>query len=91
MPQPDFVRIASNVAALNALNALNIVNRNLAIAQTRLATGRRINEAADDPALLTVPVGERSHPFSNSIAPSRASTWNRTEILTFRFTSAGSG
>ena len=50
MPQPDFVRIASNIAALNALNALEVVNRNLAIAQTRLATGRRINEAADDPA-----------------------------------------
>jgi flagellin len=50
----DFNRIASNIAGLNALNALNTVNTQLSIHQTRLATGKRINEAADDPAGLTI-------------------------------------
>lgn len=53
MATVDMARIASNIGALNALNSLNSVNRNLAIAQTRLATGRRINSAEDDPAGLT--------------------------------------
>lgn len=56
MPTVDFSRIRSNLAALNSLNALNLVNRNLATAQTRLATGKRINEAADDPAGLAIAV-----------------------------------
>ncbi|HEY64313.1 MAG TPA: flagellin [Caldilineae bacterium] len=50
----DFTRINTNIAALNALNTLREVNRSLALAQTRLATGKRINEAADDPAGLTM-------------------------------------
>ncbi|HIQ04928.1 MAG TPA: flagellin [Anaerolineae bacterium] len=50
----DFTRINTNIAALNALNTLWNVNRGLATAQTRLATGKRINEAADDPAGLTM-------------------------------------
>lgn len=54
MPQIDFSRIASNIAALNSLNSLNMVNNRLAIAQTRLATGKRINSAADDPAGLRI-------------------------------------
>lgn len=62
MPTVDFSRIRSNIAALNSLNALNSVNRNLATAQTRLATGKRINEAADDPSGLAIAVrfGARS-------------------------------
>lgn len=54
MAQIDFTRIRSNIAALNSLNSLNNVNRNLAIAQTRLTTGKRINEAADDPAGIAI-------------------------------------
>ncbi len=50
----DFTRINTNIAALNALNTLREVNKNLALAQTRLSTGKRINEAADDPAGLTL-------------------------------------
>ncbi len=50
----DFTRINTNIAALNSLNTLRDVNKSLALAQTRLATGRRINEAADDPAGLTL-------------------------------------
>ena len=50
MPTVDFTRIAGNIGALNALNSLNYINNQLAIHQTRLATGKRINEAADDPS-----------------------------------------
>jgi flagellin len=54
MAGADFNRIASNIAGLNALNALNTVNNKMATHQMRLATGKRINEAADDPAGLTI-------------------------------------
>ena len=50
MAQGDITRIASNISGLNALNALKAVNNQLSIRQLRLATGKRINEAADDPA-----------------------------------------
>jgi flagellin len=50
MATPDFSRIAGNIAALNALNSLQGINNQLAVHQTRLATGKRLNEAADDPA-----------------------------------------
>lgn len=54
MAQGDLTRIASNIAGLNALNALKAINTQLGIRQLRLATGKRINEAADDPAGLTI-------------------------------------
>ena len=50
----DVTRIASNIGALNALNSLIIVNKQLALHQKRLSTGKRINSAADDPAGLTI-------------------------------------
>jgi len=43
-------RINTNIAALNALNALNMVNSDLQVHQLRLASGKRINSAADDPS-----------------------------------------
>lgn len=46
----DATRINTNIAAFNALAALKGVNRNLEQRQLKLATGRRINEVADDPA-----------------------------------------
>jgi flagellin len=46
----DLTRIAGNIGALNALNSLNYVNRNLSLHQTRLATGKRLNYAYEDPA-----------------------------------------
>lgn len=46
----DVTRIAGNIGALNALNSLAYVNQNLAMHQTRLATGKRINYAYEDPA-----------------------------------------
>jgi flagellin len=46
----DVTRIAGNIGALNALNSLQYINNQLAVHQTRLATGKRLNESADDPA-----------------------------------------
>lgn len=54
MPTSDLTRIAGNISALNALNSLMDISAKLSVAQTRLATGRRINSAADDPAGLTI-------------------------------------
>jgi flagellin len=48
----DVTRIAGNIGALNALNSLSEINNQLAVHQTRLATGKRLNESADDSAGL---------------------------------------
>jgi flagellin len=53
MANADLSRINTNISALNALNALRDVNAKLALHQLRLATGRRINSAGDDPAGMT--------------------------------------
>jgi flagellin len=54
MSNVDVTRIAGNIGALNALNSLNYVNNELAMHQTRLATGKRINYAYEDPAGLNI-------------------------------------
>ena len=54
MAQGDVTRIASNIGALNALNSLVNINKQLALHQGRISTGKRINSAADDPAGLTI-------------------------------------
>jgi flagellin len=54
MANVDVTRIAGNIGALNSLNALSSINRTLAIHQSRLASGKRIMEAADDPSGLLV-------------------------------------
>ncbi len=46
----DLTRIAGNIGALNAMNSLEYINRNLSLHQTRLATGKRLNYAYEDPA-----------------------------------------
>ncbi|MBI5796772.1 MAG: flagellin [Planctomycetes bacterium] len=43
-------RINTNIGALNALKSLNDVGNRLSVAQLRLATGKRINNASDDAA-----------------------------------------
>jgi len=43
-------RLNTNIGAINALNALNNVNRDLGIRQLRLSTGKRVNSAFDDPS-----------------------------------------
>ena len=52
MSNVDMSRVAGNIGALNALNSLQLINNQLAVHQTRLATGKRINQSADDPAGL---------------------------------------
>jgi flagellin len=54
MPTGDLSRIRTNIGALTALDALNQVNTKLSIHNLRLATGKRINSAGDDPAGLTL-------------------------------------
>jgi flagellin len=54
MANVDVTRIAGNIGALNALTSLQNINNQLAIHQTRLATGKRLNEAADDPAGMSI-------------------------------------
>jgi len=54
MASGDLSRINTNIAALNALNALNVVNSKLSVHTLRLATGKRINSAADDAAGFTI-------------------------------------
>jgi flagellin len=54
MAEIDITRIAGNIGAMNALNSLANINKQLSVHQTRLSTGKRINSAADDPAGLTI-------------------------------------
>jgi len=54
MAQADFSRISSNIAALNSLNSLKNISNKLGVSQLRLATGKRINMAADDPSGITI-------------------------------------
>ena len=50
----DFSRINTNLAALQALNALNGINTKLGEHQLRLATGKQINSPADNSAGYTI-------------------------------------
>lgn len=43
-------RINTNIGALNALRSLSDISTRMSVAQLRLATGKRINTAADDAA-----------------------------------------
>jgi flagellin len=54
MSSVDVTRVAGNIGALNALNSLSYVNSQLSMHQTRLATGKRINYAYEDPAGLNL-------------------------------------
>lgn len=46
----DLMRIYSNVQALQSMNSLGTISSKVADHQMRLATGKKINSAADDPA-----------------------------------------
>ncbi|HQU72907.1 MAG TPA: flagellin [Calditrichia bacterium] len=46
----SLTRINANIQALKSLNAFTAVNKKIEDSQTRLATGKRINSAGDDPA-----------------------------------------
>jgi flagellin len=54
MASGDLSRIRTNIGALNALNALENINSQLTATNLRLATGKRINSAGDDPAGLSL-------------------------------------
>ena len=47
-------RIYTNIGAMSAYNALNSINSKIGTAQMRLASGKRVNSAADDPAGYTI-------------------------------------
>jgi flagellin len=50
----DLTRINTNIAAFNALNSLRSIGNQLGVSQLRLQTGKRINEAADDPSGFSI-------------------------------------
>ncbi len=54
MAAVEGARINTPIAAYNALNALNNVQRQLGVRQLRLATGKRINSVGDDPSGYTI-------------------------------------
>lgn len=54
MANTDVTRIAGNIGALNALNQLSTINSQLATYQARLASGKRITSAADDPSGMSI-------------------------------------
>jgi len=59
-------RINTNVGALNAFNALSNINSRIGTIQMRLASGKRINSAADDPAGYTL--GKKLEARSRSLS-----------------------
>jgi len=65
----ESTRINTNIGALNALNALKSVNKMLEKSQLRLATGRRVNEVADDPAgfVISTRLNARSRGLSTAL------------------------
>jgi len=50
----DGFRIATNIGAMNAYDALDQINQQLNTDQLELATGKRVNSAGDDPAGYTI-------------------------------------
>lgn len=54
MANVDVTRIAGNIGALNSLLSLQNINSQLSTHQARLATGKRLMEAADDPAGMSM-------------------------------------
>jgi flagellin len=59
-------RINTNVGALNAFNSLNSINSKIGVVQMRLASGKRVNSAADDPAGYTI--GKKLEARSRSLS-----------------------
>ncbi len=59
-------RINTNVGAMNAFNALSRVNSKIGSVQMRLASGKRINSAGDDPAGYTI--GKKLEARSKSLS-----------------------
>lgn len=75
----DLTRINTNIAALNALNSLRSIGNQLGVSQLRLQTGKRINEAADDPAGFSI-VG-RLNQRARGLATALDSVGTSTNLL----------
>lgn len=54
MANVDVTRVAGNIGALNSLYSLQNINSKLAVHQARLATGKRLMSAAEDPAGMNI-------------------------------------
>ncbi len=72
-------RINTNVGALNAFNALNKINSKIGSIQMRLASGKRINSAADDPAGFTI--GKKLQARSKSLSAALNNVGEAKNIL----------
>ncbi len=72
-------RINTNVGALNAFNALNSINSKIGTVQMRLASGKRINSAADDPAGYTI--GKKLEARSRSLSAALNNVGEMKNIL----------
>ena len=79
MAQGDLTRIRANIAALNALNSLKNINKDVGVRQLRLATGKRLNSAADDPAGLTL--AKRLDARSRSLGQALANIGDAENLL----------
>lgn len=72
-------RINTNVGALNAFNALNNINSKIGTIQMRLASGKRVNSAADDPAGYTI--GKKLQARSKSLSAALNNVGETKNIL----------
>lgn len=75
----DGFRIATNIGAMNAYNALNNINQQLQVTELRLATGKRINSAADDPAGYTI--GTKLNARSAGLTQALTNVGNAQSVL----------
>lgn len=55
------MRVATNTSAINAMRTLSVNNNNISKAMEQLASGSRINKAADDAAGLAISENFRGH------------------------------
>lgn len=69
----DGFRIATNIGAMNAYNALDSINQQLENDQLQLASGKRINSAGDDPAGYTI--GTKLQARSAGFEPGSDERW----------------
>jgi flagellin len=72
-------RIATNINAMNAYNALNSISKKIGTVAFRLSTGIRLNQAGDDPASFTI--ARKLQAKSRSIAQAINNTGDAKSLL----------
>jgi flagellin len=72
-------RINTNINAMNAYNALNDISRQIGVVGLRLATGKRLNQAGDDPAGFTI--ARKMQARSRSISQAINNTGDAKSVL----------